>query len=258
LVDLVLVPSVVFNKDIQAVCNRAMSHFLDNNSQCSFVDPGSGEKCVNTKTGHAQGHQSKFGMLLKEGLFADGDFDSGKFLRSIETALVSLMQDINTQAHSSRRQWQRLAADQHKRNIEVLRNRGGYPSVAGKRKLNGIGRTSVCYGCLFGRPEYRLPCSHVICAACLRDFDQTDPARQYPGNIIHNECIVCADSSSPGWPYRTQVRPDLAGLRVLSLDGGGVRGIVELVTLRRLENLIGLGLPLGRFFDLVVGTSAGE
>jgi hypothetical protein len=235
-----------------------MSHFPDNNARCSFVDPDSGEKCVNTKASHAQGHQIKFGMLLKEGLFVDGDFDSGKFLHSIETALLSLMRDINTQAHSSRREWQRFAADKHRRSIEVLRNLGGYPSVSGERKLNDIGRTSVCYGCLFGRPEYRLPCGHVICVACLRDFDQTDLARQYSGNVIHNECIVCADSSSLGWPYRTQVRPDLTGLRVLSLDGDGVRGIVELVVLRRLENLIGLGLPLGRFFDLVVGTSAGE
>lgn len=197
-------------------------------------------------------------MLLEEGLFVDGDFDSGKFLRSIEMALLSLMRDMNTQAHPSRREWQRFAADQHRRNIKVLRNRGGYPSVSDGRKLHDIGRTSVCYGCLFGRPEYRLPCSHVICTACLRDYDQTDPARQYLGNIIHNECIVCADSSDPRWPYRTQVRPDLAGLRVLSLDGGGVRGIVELVVLRRLEDHIGIGLPLGRFFDLAVGTSAGE
>jgi patatin-like phospholipase/acyl hydrolase len=52
--------------------------------------------------------------------------------------------------------------------------------------------------------------------------------------------------------------PKLAGVRILSLDGGGVRGIVELETLRRLEWHIGLDLPIGNFFDLIVGTSAGK
>lgn len=51
--------------------------------------------------------------------------------------------------------------------------------------------------------------------------------------------------------------PKLAGARILSLDGGGVRGIVELETLRRLEQQIGLDLAIGDFFDLIVGTSAG-
>ena len=118
----------------------------------------------------------------------------------------------------------------------------------------------MCYGCLFGRAEYALPCKHVLCVTCLEDFDQTDPGTQYPGVFVHNKCIICAASRSTGqgWPHKAQVRPNLAGLRVLSLDGGGVRGIIELTVLRRLEEQIGLGLPIGRFFDFIIGTSAGK
>ena len=53
------------------------------------------------------------------------------------------------------------------------------------------------------------------------------------------------------------ITPQLSGIRVLSLDGAGVRGIVELEVMQRLEEEIGLKIPLWSFFDLIVGTSAG-
>lgn len=46
--------------------------------------------------------------------------------------------------------------------------------------------------------------------------------------------------------------------RVLALDGGGVRGHIQLEILALLEREIGLDLPLRSFFDLIVGTSIGE
>lgn len=42
------------------------------------------------------------------------------------------------------------------------------------------------------------------------------------------------------WPYRVEYRPDLSGIRVLSLDGDGVKGIIQLSILQRLEQLVGL------------------
>jgi hypothetical protein len=278
--DLILLPSVVFNKDIQAICKRAMNHFLDKSAQCSYVDPDSGERCVNTKAGHAKGHQRSSGVLLKEGLFVDGDFDTPRFLRAIDDTVVSLMKTVDAEAHSNRRKWQLLVAMHHRKNIKDLRILGGYPSpestervndqnqvgplfswlvILGLRKKNdSFLSTSVCYGCLFGRPEYRLPCRHTICETCLRDNDQTVLDMQHEGTYVHKDCIVCSDFKQPGWPYRVRIRPDLSGVRVLSLDGGGVRGIVEMVVLERLEELIGIGIPIGTFFDLIVGTSAGE
>ncbi|KAF5629970.1 calcium-independent phospholipase a2 [Fusarium tjaetaba] len=51
--------------------------------------------------------------------------------------------------------------------------------------------------------------------------------------------------------------PEDAAPRVLSLDGGGVRGIVELCVLRRIEKHVGYGIAIHQLFDLVVGTSTG-
>ncbi|KAH6670615.1 acyl transferase/acyl hydrolase/lysophospholipase [Halenospora varia] len=52
-------------------------------------------------------------------------------------------------------------------------------------------------------------------------------------------------------------KPLLAGIRVLSIDGGGVRGILQLTLLKLLEEELGGKIPIQCFFDLVVGTSVG-
>ena len=43
--------------------------------------------------------------------------------------------------------------------------------------------------------------------------------------------------------------------RVLSLDGGGIRGIIPALVLAHLERQ--MGAPASEFFDLIVGTSTG-
>jgi predicted acylesterase/phospholipase RssA len=59
----------------------------------------------------------------------------------------------------------------------------------------------------------------------------------------------------PDWPIF--IKPPTAGTRILSLDGGGVRGIVELTILQQIERELGGGLYIQDFFDLIVGTSTG-
>src|SRR5579871_2473364 len=52
------------------------------------------------------------------------------------------------------------------------------------------------------------------------------------------------------------LRPDpTQTVRILSIDGGGIRGIIPAVILTRLEQLT--GQPIARLFDLVAGTSTG-
>ncbi|KAI4717347.1 FabD/lysophospholipase-like protein [Aureobasidium sp. EXF-10727] len=47
------------------------------------------------------------------------------------------------------------------------------------------------------------------------------------------------------------------GIRILSLDGGGMRGIMELEILRAIEKILGGNVRIQSFFDLIVGTSTG-
>lgn len=249
----------IFNVEVQNLCAKATDHFLRTNAQCAFFDLLRGEKCTNTKPGHKIGHQSQGGRLLSDGEFVPIGLDSNGFLSLIKASLYSILRDIPVSESHNLRECRRITTNWQKQAISHLRELGGFPHpIASSSSDVSKACKNLCFGCFMGRPEYQLPCQHVICVKCLEDFDQTERNLEAPGRFSLHSCLICGDSSSGGWPYVSKIRPELGGLRILSLDGGGVRGIVELTVLRRLEESIGLGLPLGHFFDLIVGTSTGK
>ncbi|EPS43509.1 hypothetical protein H072_2495 [Dactylellina haptotyla CBS 200.50] len=290
-----LVKSNVFDKNIQKYCQNAIRNFLDVYMPCSYIHDETFDlkvRCSNTRTGHTKGHQGPFGLFLTDGPFETGGIDEKSFMQSVEDKLQALAMNTNMDPGSGRGTWKSQVDKEHKKNIEALRNCGAYPNAKASKSYDpDIGsdtyevlsliRSNVevildstlrvveskpfiagrfCYGCLFRKPEYALPCSHIICANCLRENMSTDSIYESMATAILKNCIICGDdnlSNRDGWPFTVPIRPDLTNPRVLSLDGGGVRGIMQLVMLERLESLIGLGLPIGRFFDLMVGTSGG-
>ncbi|KAI9662379.1 MAG: hypothetical protein M1821_008546 [Bathelium mastoideum] len=72
------------------------------------------------------------------------------------------------------------------------------------------------------------------------------------------KCPICSLKVKTSWSgFKISTIPPLAGIRVLSLDGGGIRGIVELEVLRAIQQYLPRGIPIRAFFDLIVGTSTG-
>ncbi len=57
---------------------------------------------------------------------------------------------------------------------------------------------------------------------------------------------------------RIRIKPDTADARILSIDGGGIRGRGPLEFLRVLEEMIDLPVSVPRQFDVVFGTSSGR
>ena len=57
---------------------------------------------------------------------------------------------------------------------------------------------------------------------------------------------------------KVRIKPPTAGVRILSIDGGGVRGIVPLEFLNLLQVEVGSEIPLESLFDQVFGTSSGK
>lgn len=55
-----------------------------------------------------------------------------------------------------------------------------------------------------------------------------------------------------------RIKPPTASVRLLTIDGGGTRGVVPLVFLQALEERIGLPYPVQENFDLAFGTSIGK
>jgi patatin-like phospholipase/acyl hydrolase len=65
-------------------------------------------------------------------------------------------------------------------------------------------------------------------------------------------CILCQDHSS----LTVSLKPPTAGVRIMSIDGGGTRGVLPLQHMLLLQEAVG-DCPLNELFDLAVGTSSG-
>ncbi|KAH7393734.1 patatin-like phospholipase-like protein [Cadophora sp. MPI-SDFR-AT-0126] len=110
----------------------------------------------------------------------------------------------------------------------------------------------TCLTCLRRTPRYRLPCGHCICLNCVRDFGILN--EHDPWLLELESCIFCNISTS-GMVIKDL--PPTAGLRLLTFDGGGVRGLATLQYLQCLQEEIGLPYPVQENFDVVFGTSIG-
>ena len=116
--------------------------------------------------------------------------------------------------------------------------------------------SKTCFTCLQWVPDHALPCGHMYCEHCVKDFGQQRDSQRYV--VEMNQCVLCLESWDTQSPQLMKLKPKCAGVRVLTLDGGGVRGIVELAILEELEQRVGLEVPIKELFDLIVGTSTGK
>jgi hypothetical protein len=93
----------------------------------------------------------------------------------------------------------------------------------------------------------------MMCEACVQRYWSND---EHPWVFKLEECLLCRSS----FPQQAtvKIRDPSRGLRVLSLDGGGIRGIVHPIFLKILQDRIGLPLPVQENFDVALCTSCGE
>ncbi|KAF2752703.1 hypothetical protein EJ05DRAFT_446392, partial [Pseudovirgaria hyperparasitica] len=112
---------------------------------------------------------------------------------------------------------------------------------------------TTCFCCLMREPDKVFDCGHSCCNGCIALYGN---ARKNVRHGYHlKACLLCGASiKTPDFEFM----PPTAGPRVLSLDGGGIRGVIPLTFLVGLgRRLKPLELPLRHFFDYVCGTSAG-
>lgn len=113
----------------------------------------------------------------------------------------------------------------------------------------------TCLSCLDGIPDHVLACGHAYCACCVQELATPSAERECAWTFA--ECFLCCQGGEDLNRYYIQLKPRCAGVRVLTLDGGGIRGVVELALLQALSDEAGLGVPVRDYFDLIVGTSTG-
>ena len=170
------------------------------------------KKCVNTRNGHARGHQDDRGRWLGEGEYY-ATFTSDTYRMTWHTHLeetllhieklmkrrgtFSLQDKQSDEAHK--------AAEQHLKMMNDF-----YHDVGGARLFQS---NVTCLSCLRDMPEHPLPCGHVICSKCVRTFGE---ARSTTFTLSW-----CPLETNKGWGRSVQIsmKPALAGVRALSLDG---------------------------------------
>lgn len=251
--DLLFPSSVIFNDSIKDYCSKALDEFYERDAECMYEHTNPTSRCVNTKAGHAKGHQSSDGLQLAQGEFQSNYSDiRPQFLEAIRECVHDCLQLLNDEESDEKGGRKNLALSFHRK------------VVYNTQKLHfwtKIYSSNTCYGCLCCSPQYVVPCGHAFCEECVRDFGQLGDQGNLSTFYTHEHCVLCgvgAGDLIKGWPWKIHLKPKSAGVRLLSLEGGGVRGVVELEILRRLEKEIALSVPITDLFDLIVGTSIGE
>lgn len=250
----------------------ALKEFCDMYWPCNYHQILRGKRvarCVNASASHEKGHQNKKGVV-----FASGEYQSEfsfefykefwirsirKHLSAFEKELEDLISKENPACPDIRQM--------HQSHLEHLGR--FFPRVSGASILVSH---STCFCCLMEVPHHALPCGHVLCISCLKSYGRSKQSRRaWDLNFcpLHEEETKIASGTS--WTIR--LKPDFAGVRLLSLDGyvtaaaftltiryradrssGGMRGIVELIILKHIEDALGGEVPLRAFFDLIIGT----
>lgn len=109
---------------------------------------------------------------------------------------------------------------------------------------------TTCLSCLRRKPEHVLTCEHAICDTCVQIFGQALPSVEFHYHI--SNCILCLSGT-----LTARLKPPTAGYRILSVDGGGPRGVIPLEFIGLIQDII-CDCPIQELFDGAWGTSSGE
>jgi hypothetical protein len=109
---------------------------------------------------------------------------------------------------------------------------------------------NTCLSCLERPPEHPLVCGHSLCDSCVLRYAIACMGTE--DSFYLDSCILCQAEIQ----VTVRIKPPSAGVRILTVDGGGTRGAIPLESLCLLQELLG-DFPIQDCFDLSVGTSTG-
>ncbi|KAI0903577.1 hypothetical protein F4823DRAFT_635572 [Ustulina deusta] len=233
------------------LCTAALHSFANDHWPCTFENPAHGRtngRCCNLKNSHMKGHQNIRGKLIGNGSY-EANFEietlGSWWIDTISDQLTLLQNSAYKLCQSISRTDVQIATILHRERMD------NFYSTLGKAS-NFISH-SACFSCLRGLPEFILPCGHILCQPCVQAYGRNTSRT----TIEISRCPLHVREALAKEPYVFSLKPSRAGVRILSLDSGGVGTLVELCVLRAIQKLLGPKLPIQKFFDLIVGTSAG-
>ncbi|KAJ8113331.1 hypothetical protein OPT61_g4511 [Boeremia exigua] len=235
-------------------CKEALEEFCDLYTTCEYRRGE--EACVNVASAHLpKGHQNAKGKWIGDGRFKS-KIRPERFWpiweNKIGTALAECDNELQSvsSGHAETATVEQILNDLHRKRITRL-----YDALGSARKFVSH---ATCLCCLMQAPLHALPCGHTLCTPCVRSYGTALEGSSKSRDILDMEfCPLHPNSDHWPSPYYVRFKPDHAGVRLLSLDGGGMRGIVELEVLQAIQKELGDQIPIQAFFDLIMGTSTG-
>ncbi|KAK4198920.1 putative lysophospholipase-like protein [Triangularia verruculosa] len=229
---------------------------------CEYRDPKTGLRCVNVVKGHGKGHQDMRANILSRGKYqatpgfsfeeyCDVFRDRTYFI--LENLMLDLARYRNKRENFHVSEAQAAAKIHRDTILTTFFQRVDHPDKRGEG-AGPLTSHTVCFCCFLKPAEHPLPCGHMLCEQCIFAYGEVD---SNTATVTLHQCPIEGAEETWSQPHTIRVKPQSAGIRVMSLDGGGIRGIIELEVLRQIENALGGNLAIQSFFDLIVGTSTG-
>ncbi|KAI0143270.1 hypothetical protein BJ166DRAFT_87666 [Pestalotiopsis sp. NC0098] len=235
-------------------CTAALETFVDMHWPCGYYNPnypGEMGRCCNVRSGHnPKGHQNLQGKIIGNGDY-QADIDTTEFAPSWNHLIRQSLVQLQSSAFRLSQEFPDMPELQVAALLHRERLNEQYSNILGA--ATDFVSYSACLCCLRELPECALPCGHVLCLPCVQIYGTktSKTTLEISRCPLHTKDVLC----SPPWVINT--KPAHAGTRTLCLDGGGIRGIVQLTVLREMEKILGPELPLQLFFDLIVGSNTG-
>ncbi|KAE8335228.1 acyl transferase/acyl hydrolase/lysophospholipase [Aspergillus arachidicola] len=112
--------------------------------------------------------------------------------------------------------------------------------------------STLCCMCIWNRPKVLFHCGHGLCERDAWRYSVRQRPFECISELLH--CPACGAKIH----CKIRLRPLQAGYRIATLDGGGVMGVVSLISLETVTKKLPVRLQVHHYFDLIVGTSTGS
>ncbi|KAG0590544.1 hypothetical protein KC19_1G107900 [Ceratodon purpureus] len=246
-VDLTFVPSPTLPPDLRKALKDA-DDIIVGEMPCS-TENIRGFECGTMKRAHKHYHSGVLSLLHAK---ATGARYSGDFCAHPD--VVNAMEDQGSLVNLAESVFKRVSgSDVRKIRELVLGYRSERQGHSWHSWMKDFTSYQVCVICLLNLPTEILSCGHIICDKCAKEEAET--SLHAPTRLARPTSLSCPVCQSNAKWYMKNL-PPLAGCRILSLDGGGVRGIVELLSLKAIMAHLP-GMHVEDLFDIVIGTSTG-
>lgn len=228
----------------------AITEYLQLHCSCSFVSADGLRMCKSVRARHqVKGHQDEYGIIAAGDYISPFAEDFAKqWIESLRNEIGKLHVSFSVEQVARSKGGKMLSEDSIAFAFHSTNLRQFYRSLG----PTTIRSNSTCLCCVMNTPQLSLPCGHVLCDWCVRACGHLS------GTVLRMSwCPLHRDFVHWTQPKIIRYKPPEAGVRILTLDGGGIRGAVQLEILRGIEQAIGNRLPVQAFFDLMVGTGTG-